>query len=273
MLEIKTWRNPYDTGVNMTTPKTIALKEGLTVLVGCNGAGKSTLLLNIKEYCDENKIPVHLWDNLVNGGNTSVLGTVLAGLNEEGDDMSMGIGLLYSSEGEAIKINIGRDSRRYKEFLKTGHYKDKNHAFAAIFNDKYKEDSASKQRVLLFDAADSGLSVDSIVEIKDLFKAVIQDAKEMGLELYLVISANEYELARGEECFDVNKGQYLTFADYEDYRSFIIKSRALKEKRIKKEQDYSIKKKQKEEAAYQKRVAKYTQMIEKIISKCTKNTK
>jgi len=47
----------------------------------------------------------------------------------------------------------------------------------------------------------------------------------------IVISANEYELANGEQCFDVNLGKYLTFDDYESYKKFILKSRKLKDKR------------------------------------------
>lgn len=72
------------------------------------------------------------------------------------------------------------------------------------------------------------MSVDAVIEIKALFDTMMQDAAKMGIELYLIISANEYELARGSQCFDVNTGKYLTFADYEGYRDFIIKSRTKK---------------------------------------------
>ena len=266
MLEIKVWRNPYDTGVNMTTPRTIALEKGLTVLVGCNGAGKTTLLCNIEEQCKKQGIPVHLWDNLRSGG-SNAFSSILAGYGEEGDDMSMGASLFSASEGEAIKMNIGRDSRLYKEFFETGYYKDRSYRFASIFSDKYKNEISSKQRVILLDAADSGLSVDSIVEVKEMFHAMLEDAEAMGLELYLVISANEYELARKENCFDVNKGKYITFKDYEDYRSFVLNSRAFKENRIQRERAYLAKQKEKAEAARQKRAEKYTPQIEAIEKK------
>ena len=96
---------------------------------------------------------------------------------------------------------------------------------------------------------------------------MLEDTEAMGLELYLVISANEYELARKESCFDVNKGKYITFKDYEDYRSFILNSRAFKENRIKKERAYLAKQKEKAEAARQKRLEKYTPQIEAIEKK------
>ena len=83
------------------------------------------------------------------------------------------------------------------------------------------------------DAVDSGYSVDNVGSLKeDFFQVVLEDAKKEGIELYIVIAANEYELARGESCMDVMNGKYLTFRDYEDYRKFILNSRKRKEKRM-----------------------------------------
>ena len=54
----------------------------------------------------------------------------------------------------------------------------------------------------MLDAVDSGLSVDNIVDVKEqLFKTILE--YNYGNEIYIVISANEYEMARGEQCFDV----------------------------------------------------------------------
>ena len=57
-MKIKVWKDPYDTGVSVTTAKTIDIVPGLTVLVGCNGSGKTTLLHNIKSTLEEKDIPV-----------------------------------------------------------------------------------------------------------------------------------------------------------------------------------------------------------------------
>lgn len=55
-----------------------------------------------------------------------------------------------------------------------------------------------------FDAADSGLSIDGIKEIKNkLFSIIEEDCKTKGVELYIVVSINAYEFANGEQCFDV----------------------------------------------------------------------
>lgn len=233
---IKTWRDPYDAGFTPTRPKEIDILPGLTVLVGCNGAGKSTLLLNIEEVMWDKKIPVHLFDNLVHGRSNGV-GDILTGFGNQGD-IGDAINLLYSSEGEAIKINLGRQSRLYKEFFRTGHFKDSSYRFSRIFSKGSNETPNDNRRVLLFDAVDSGMSVDAICEVKDLFDLILKDANELGIELYLIISANEYELARGENCFDVNAGKYIQFTDYEDYRQFILKSRKKKERRIKQQEEW-----------------------------------
>jgi hypothetical protein len=127
--------------------------------------------------------------------------------------------------------------------------------------------SNCKERVLLFDAVDSGLSVDSIVEVKEMFTAIEEYSKQMGMDVYIVIAANEYELARNSNCFDVNDGKYVTFADYEEYRNFIINSRLKKEKRIEKQKVWYEKRRQRAEARRKKREEKYLPKIEAIEQK------
>ena len=49
--------------------------------------------------------------------------------------------------------------------------------------------------------------------------------------MYIVVSANAYEMARGENCFDVVNGRYVPIKSYEKYRSVVLKSRDKKNKR------------------------------------------
>ena len=49
--------------------------------------------------------------------------------------------------------------------------------------------------------------------------------------VYIIVTANGYEMARNENCFDVYNGKYVKFKDYEDYRQFVLKSKEIKEKR------------------------------------------
>ena len=61
----------------------------------------------------------------------------------------------------------------------------------------------------------------------DLFDIVLEEP----LDVYLIVSANDYTMVRNEQCFDVYTGNYKSFKDYEDYYKFIMKSRERKDKR------------------------------------------
>jgi len=253
MLNIATWRDPYDSGFSPTKPTNITIEPGLTVLVGCNGAGKTTLLNNIKDVLSDEKIPFSFYNNLSDGGFSS-MGSLLSGYGDfECDSIGLGASLWTASEGEAIKINIARRSTAIRQFLESGFFSTRTSRLVRALKE---EDESTKpldnRRVLLFDATDSGMSIDSIIEIKNLFTAILEDSEKIGVETYIIISANEYELCRNEKCFDVNNGVYLEFADYEEYRKFILKSRKAKETRIKKQEVWLKKRAEKEQAAYDK---------------------
>lgn len=47
------------------------------------------------------------------------------------------------------------------------------------------------------------------------------------------MSANEYEMANGENCFDVYNGKYVRFENYEEYRNMVLESKQWKIERIK----------------------------------------
>ena len=252
MLEIKTWRDPYDIGFTCTKPRHVTFNPGLTVLVGCNGAGKTTLLHNIQEECKKNKIPCHKYDNLTAGKFTDFLGMAFEGSCHDPDyedNFNAGMAMLSSSEGECIKINLGRQAAKYKEFAETGKIKGR---FEGLFGDIEEEKNTSNIRVLLYDAVDSGMSIDAIIEVKAFFKKVIESNTQKGLITYIITVANEYEMANSESCFDVNAGVYLTFQSYEEYKKFVLRSRKLKEKRIEQQYKWIEKQRQKELAGFEK---------------------
>lgn len=226
MLKIRTWRDPYDAGFSTTRLKEIEFKEGLTVLVGCNGIGKTTLLMNIREFCKEQDIPVLSYDNLKDGGLHAMDSAMYHG------DTGLFGALYSSSEGESIKINFGTHIGKIREFLKIG--------FCNRLGDKVSKIMGretpvkDKRRVILFDGIDSGLSVDAVVEVKQIFDLILKDSQAAHVETYIIVSANEYELARNAACFNTAMGKYIELPDYEAYRSFVLKTREQKEKRYNK---------------------------------------
>lgn len=212
MSDIRTFEIERDwngIGCNIFAKRKISLTSGVTILVGCNGAGKTTLLHQLETILQKKKLPVIRFDNLRDGGHNArselAFFQDFAGLANS----------LCGSEGENINMNLGRFASRLGDFVR-------------------KQPPGSDVFILL-DAVDSGYSVDNIVDLKGLFDLILQTAD--GRFIYIIASANEYELARGESCYDVNKCKYVTFKDYEEYRKFILDSRELKNARVYKKED------------------------------------
>lgn len=228
MYVLDTWRNPYEEGWSVCRRKQIEIQEGLTVLVGCNGFGKSTTLLNLRESLRNNKIPCFYHDNQLDGENA------FHQAFSQGQ-LSFISSFWTASEGERIYMNVNQIAAQLKEFVQTGETakSKKDKRWHQIFGEK-DEEIVSDERFLLLDAIDSGFSIDNVVELKDVLHLVIDDAQKNGIALYIIVSANEYELAAGEQCLDVSSGKYISFKDYNDYRQFILNSRKKKEKRYKK---------------------------------------
>lgn len=198
-------------------------------MVGCNGIGKSTFLHCIRDTLKKGSIPYLDFDNLLEGGAYARQESLNKG------DFSLLANAAYSSEGENIMLNITNLATLIGEFVRTGIYqKDVNRwarGFQKALGYEIKDtEITSNEGWILFDAVDSGLSVDNIVELKeDLFKIIFQYS--FGTEIYIVISANEYEMANGEQCLDVYNGKYITFRDYGEYRQMILDSRKWKDNR------------------------------------------
>lgn len=224
---IKTWRDPYDAGFSTCRKKQIEIQQGLTVLVGCNGSGKTTLLHNIKSELKKEDIPVFYYDNEKDGGNNSISESIFYG------NLSFTATALCSSEGENISLNLSKIASKLRKFVETGDNGDRFNALAKTLalKDDNEENNVSNERWILLDAMDSGYSIDNVIEMKDFFDLVIKDAKEFGIDLYIMISSNEYELAHESKCFDVMEGKYIQFASYEDYKKFILRTREKKDKR------------------------------------------
>ena len=221
--------NYYEDGIYLYKKKTITINPGVTVLVGCNGIGKTTFLHQIKNKLKKLEISCIEYDNLHDGGNNAI--------SEAGfyEDFSFMGTALCSSEGENILMNIAKLASELGEFVKTGEIKEKNpfvKAFKALNGENTENKNILPERWILLDAVDSGLSVDNIVDIKEqLFNTILE--YNYGNEIYIIVSANEYEMANGEQCFDVYNGKYVTFKGYEEYKNMILESKKWKEERIK----------------------------------------
>lgn len=228
MFNLKVWRDPYDIGVTFIKARNIELKEGLTVLVGCNGSGKTTLLKNIEDQCKKDKINLYSYNNLHNGGHNALSSYLFHG------EMNMLADTAFRSEGEAISNNLGFQATKFRKFLVEGEEVDlatKVFMDEEDYNREKEARMSSNKRVMLFDAIDSGLSIDQVREFKNLFRMMTQDAESLGLELYIIVSCNEFELARDMQCIDICSGKYIEIHTYDDFEKVVLKTREIKDKR------------------------------------------
>ena len=241
--KIKTWRDPYDEGFSTTKLKEIEFEPGLTVLVGCNGAGKTTLLHNIKEVLLKENIPTYSYDNTKDNVTNKFDSFALKG------DFSIISSSLCSSEGENINISLNKLAPKLKKFIDIGWSPedDRKQRAANLYGETYKFENASKERWILLDAIDSGFSIDNVINLKGFFNLLILEAERQGFTLYIIVSANEYELANGENCFDVLEGKYITFENYESFKKFILKTSDKKFKRNQRSEETAEERKRKRE--------------------------
>ncbi len=190
---------PYNNYSQVFLKSHITLKPGLTVLVGCNGSGKSTLLQIIRDDVAERGIPYLYYDN-ISGSERRM---------EFTDKFGM-VGTVPSSVvdayRESVELNLGQLAGELGVFV----------------HEKHRDD---KEIWILIDASDSGFSIDSISMLKSgLFDSILAHKPE-AQDVYLVVSANQFEMCRGERCFLVQEGKYATFRNYEKYRKYILQSR------------------------------------------------
>lgn len=232
--KFKVEKRYYDEDYDLYKKRSITINEGVTVLVGCNGSGKTTLLHQIKSQLKKEDIPIISFDNLHDGGSRAISSAGFYG------DFGFMSAAMSSSEGESIVLSMSKLASTLRAFIQTGESQSENDRFSksfarAIWGDETEEKKEiPNERWILLDAVDSGLSVDNVVDLKEcLFKTILED--NFDGSIYIVISANEYELCREENCFDVYNGKYVKFSSYEKYRKFILKSREIKDQRWEKE--------------------------------------
>lgn len=235
-------RDPYDSGHRVYKKTKFSIDPGLTVLTGCNGAGKSTLILMIQEELHKLNILHTVYDNLHDGGTAA---QNLALWNGEVELLSR---LAFSSEGESIDTNLSVVMQRIFKYAKSLDPRDfinRSETLSIMFRPiEYN----TNEVWIFFDASDSGLSIDAVIEFKRVLHLFIDAMHEKGKEAYILVSANEYEMCIDENCFDVQGLRYTRYKTYNSYKNAILRSAKYKNKSIEESQKkYAEKQKKQEE--------------------------
>lgn len=198
---------PYDDFV-LYKCDSFTFTPGITSLVGCNGSGKSTLLGFTEKYLEKADITYLEWNDRQKGGYSLMDKFLNIDNNIEGL-----AAMVLSSEGERIVHGLGDIFPKMGSLVRKG---------------------SGKPLVVLFDAIDSGMSVDEIIEIRSIFfDTILPDAEANNTELYIIIAANNYEWCADSRIhnIDITTGKSLTIPSYEDFKKIILKSRDIKNRR------------------------------------------
>ena len=195
----------YEEGVEIFPKASVKINPGLTVLIGCNGSGKSTLLQCLRGIVEKREdAAVFYYSNLTDGGTRALSAAIWM------NDISRAATGMVSSEGELIVQNLGHQASRIGSFIRK--------------NRDYKE------LYILLDALDSGSSLDNIRNMKqDFFNLVLEDCKRNGKDVFIIVAANSFEMAKGEDCLDVSTMKHVTPKTYDTYAKLIMASRERKE--------------------------------------------
>lgn len=194
----------YEEGLNLYNKTYATFNPGLTVVIGCNGSGKTTLLKQIKFQLEKENAALYSFDNYRDGGYAARNNACFFG------DMDFLIAGVTSSEGENIRLNIGNVAKECGRL--------------------HKEYPNAKEHWILLDGIDSGFSIDNIIEVKEFFYDLINKYNK-SIDTYIIATANEFELANNENCFDIYNFKYCKMKNYEEYKQYILNSKAIKEKR------------------------------------------
>lgn len=172
----------------------VTFDHGINTIVGKNGSGKSSMINELKDYLRDNKIPAYHYDSVYEGKDTFGF-AMLRG------DITTAATHQCSSEGERVIVSYGNKLENIKQFLMK--HKDDEYVF------------------LLCDALDSGVSINVIKELMDVFELIIQEFPNV----VIVNTANNYEFTRDTRCIIAKNGKDIQFKSYEDYVKFICKKR------------------------------------------------
>lgn len=202
----------------------------ITALVGCNGSGKTISILKMKNQLQQN------------------------GFEDIGDDISYnpfavfikdkkpakGYYVLFSKNAEFVKTGkrpwgeeAGIAEMYRRVMLSTGEgIVDRANEFMEATKAAASKAQQEKVPLIIFvDDFDAGVSIDIMMDMRRLLDTYFKWCRKREIEAYAVVSSNSYDLIRGYRCVYPGNGQEYVFNNYDDFKRFVLFSRAEKDKR------------------------------------------
>lgn len=197
----------FEDEIKLYVSNEICFDEGVNILVGCNGIGKTTLMNLIQDELMEMDIPYYRYFD------KEIEKTVDRGAVSSIQFFNNYLTRKRRSEGENIGDRLSMFATDLGNFVRT---------------------NSSKDEIWLFiDSLDSGMSIDAIQDILDFIDSTMLTTLPDGMKMYIVMSANSYEVVRwySNSCIDTYNLKPIKFKDYQDYATFILKTRKYKDSR------------------------------------------
>lgn len=169
------------------TPNTI------NTLVGKNGDGKTSMIIEMEDWLKNHNIPVFKYTQEDEGKR------IMTSAGFYNSSFETFAAYFNSSEGQKIIVTCGDMIKKIQKFLI-----------------EHKEDEI---KFVLFDGLDSGLSIDNIIAIREIFDLIIKDFPNT----VIVNTTNNYEFTIGTRCINVKSGKDKTFKTYSSFVKFITK--------------------------------------------------
>lgn len=181
-------------------PATFSFEPGVNILLGANGAGKTTLMERMMKFFDKEKTPycalmTGMLDNQIEAS---------AFLRSNMDAVMNRLNRNYLSEGQAAKSRFA--------FMLGG-----------ISNTVMMKDDTTRERWALIDGIDSSQSIDQLRDIAGLFDVIVETAPD-DVDVYLVVSTNQFELAKNRRCICVSEDTCITPKNYDTYSRAVMRS-------------------------------------------------
>lgn len=213
MLDIYAWSNPKFTK-RESIPIKYTFESGVTMLIGSNGTGKSTLLRQLSSIFGKgNWIVIEDNENIRNNYNC----------------------YYYDNEYEQnhrkqtwLEDTDSRVSRRIVETFENSEGQNMwDYLYYQLYNIGKAVRNAKEQNkkgiFLLFDGLDSGLSLDKIYKLKqELLDFIIKTDETNDFKIFIICSANSFELSKGYDCVDVKTQEHIKFNNYEEYEKYFM---------------------------------------------------